>query len=128
MNKLLLVEPDRLLASIYFDALTEAGYEVIYAPSAQTAVLVADQVRPDSIVLEIQLIEHSGIEFLYELRSYADWQNIPVIINSVVPPSEFNNSYELLKNELGVVDYLYKPNSSLKELLNSVSKFNLSLV
>jgi DNA-binding response OmpR family regulator len=73
--KLLLVEPDRLLAGIYLEALSEADYEVIYAPNAQLAILVADQIRPDFIILELQLIEHSGIEFLYELRSYADWQS-----------------------------------------------------
>ncbi len=128
MTKLLLIEPDRMLASIYFDALSAAGCEVIYAAGAQLAILVADQIQPDLIVLELQLIEHSGIEFLYELRSYADWQKVPVIINSVVPPREFNNSYKLLKKELGVVDYLYKPSSTLKTLVAAVNKVSLSKV
>ncbi|HET8991765.1 MAG TPA: response regulator [Candidatus Saccharimonadales bacterium] len=128
MSTILLIEPDRIMAGLYFNALTEAGHEVIYAPSAQTGILVADDVQPDLIILEIQLVEHSGIEFLYELRSYADWQAVPVIINSIVPPSEFQTSYELLSNELGVSAYLYKPNTKVAELLRVISKVNLSKV
>ena len=125
MNKVLLVEPDRVLAGVYLDALEGAGYDIMYAPNAQAAVLVADSAKPDLIILEIQLVEHSGIEFLYELRSYSDWQTIPVIVNSIVPPAEFNGSHELLKSELGVAAYLYKPESSLKELLSLTKELNL---
>lgn len=125
MKKVLLIEPDRLLASIYAGALKEAGYKVSYATSAQSAIQVADKVKPDLIILEIQLIEHSGIEFMYELRSYVDWQDIPIIINSIVPPAEFNGNHDLLTGELGVVGYLYKPQSSLKQLLAMADETNL---
>jgi DNA-binding response OmpR family regulator len=123
MADILVIEPDRVLAETYYEALTSAGHGVVVTPSAQTAIMVADEINPDIIVLEIQLIEHSGIEFLYELRSYADWQNIPVIIQTQVPPGEFAGNRRLLKKQLGITTYLYKPQTSLRQLVGAVAEY-----
>ncbi|HVX48011.1 MAG TPA: response regulator, partial [Candidatus Saccharimonadales bacterium] len=104
----------------YRQALLAAGHVVVCCASAQAGIISADQHRPDLIILELQLIEHSGIEFLYELRSYADWQGIPVIVQTQVPPSEFTANRRLLREQLGVDHYLYKPDTSLKDLLAAV--------
>jgi DNA-binding response OmpR family regulator len=122
MSHILLVEPDRVLAKIYYQALVQADHSVAVAHTAQGAVSAADRQCPDLIILELQLVEHSGIEFLYELRSYQDWQGIPIIIQAQVPPGEFTASRALLKEQFGISSYLYKPQSSLEDLLDSVSK------
>jgi DNA-binding response OmpR family regulator len=122
MAKILLIEPDRLLAETYFLALNDAGHQVMACAGAQSAVMVADRQQPDLVILELQLVEHSGIEFLYEFRSYAEWQDIPAIIHSLVPPSEFETSRRLLEKELGVKAYLHKPHTSLRHLLSTVSE------
>lgn len=121
MKRVLLIEPDKVLADTYRQAMRSQGYEVAMANGAQAGVLAADEKRPDVIVLEIQLVGHSGIEFLYELRSYPEWQDIPVIIQSQVPPVEFQDSASLLKDELGVQAYLYKPHASLRQLLKELN-------
>ena len=120
MADILLIEPDRLLAETYLMALAGAGHSVGVCSGAQAGIMVADQARPDLVVLELQLTTHSGIEFLYEFRSYADWQSIPVLIHSQVPRGEFAHNWEILTGELGVVDYLYKPDTSLRELVRAV--------
>lgn len=120
MASILLIEPDHVLATIYKQALSSEGHEVTVRPSAQTAVMAADATNPALVIIELQLVEHSGIEFLYEFRSYTDWQNIPVIIHSHVPAHEFHDSQDILNNELGVTDYLYKPHTNLKQLLAAV--------
>ena len=119
MARILLIEPNRILAQIYKDALKEGGYKVSVAHDAQNAITVSDKLRPDLIVLEIQLIKHIGVEFLYELRSYPEWQDIPVVVNSIVPPSEFAQN-EVLYKEIGITNYLYKPQTSLTELLRTI--------
>jgi DNA-binding response OmpR family regulator len=119
----LLIEPDRVLARTYFDALTHAGHEVHICATAQGGIYCADDFKPDVVILELQLVAHSGIEFLYEFRSYPDWQNIPVIITTNVPAGEFSGSWRLLRNQLGVSQYLYKPHTTLKKLLNTVNDF-----
>jgi DNA-binding response OmpR family regulator len=100
-----------------------AGHEVQAAGSAQAAIMSADVIRPDLVILELQLVEHSGIEFLYEFRSYPEWQAVPVIVQSQVPPAEFAGSWQLLQDELGVRAYLYKPRTALVQLLSDVNKY-----
>lgn len=120
MSQILLLEPDKLLAMTFFKALRTAGHNVQICHSAQSAVLCADEIKPDLIVMELQLVSHGGIEFLYEFRSYVDWQNIPLIILTNVPSSEFANSQNVLQNELNVSAYFYKPKTTLKKLLQSI--------
>lgn len=121
--KILLIEPDRVLARTYARALSAAGHEdVMLCSDAQSAILSADRETPDLVILELQLVEHSGIEFLYEFRSYPEWQAIPVMVHSVVSPSEFKENRELLNNELGVSEYLYKPRASLSQLIEHVNR------
>lgn len=117
MSRILLIEPDLVLAEAYRQALGADGHQVICCASAQAGIISADQHPPNLVILELQLIEHSGIEFLYEFRSYPEWQDIPVILHTLVPPAEFNDNRQLLRDQLNVADYLYKPQTSLRELL-----------
>jgi DNA-binding response OmpR family regulator len=119
---ILLVEPDKVLAKTYAALLQGDGHTLIWSPNAQQAIFAADELKPDLVLLELQLVSHSGIEFLYEFRSYQDWQTIPVIILSHVPPAEFLDSHELLQRELGVVEYLYKPHTTLSKLRRMVDR------
>jgi DNA-binding response OmpR family regulator len=121
MADILLVEPDLILAKTYYQALTNTGHEVVATAGAQAAIIAADVRHPDLVILELQLVEHSGIEFLYEFRSYQEWQSIPVIIQTQVPPGEFNANRQLLKEQLGVAAYIYKPHSSLRGLIDIVN-------
>lgn len=127
MAEVLLVEPDVVLAASYQKALMHAGHSVHIAHSAQNAVAVADQYTPDIIVMELQLSGHSGIEFLYEFRSYPEWQTIPVVAQSFIPEREFAASKHLLSRELGVKTYLYKPKTSLQQLTQAVNQLAITV-
>lgn len=122
-TNILLIEPDTRLAHTYAAALHGAGYKVRAATTAQNGIFAADTHTPDLIILELQLVSHSGIEFLYELRSYPEWQGIPVIVLSHVPPAEFLDSWDLLQTGLGVAKYVYKPRTTLTKLLQTVAEF-----
>lgn len=117
--QILLIEPDKILASIYKNTLEQAGHSVSLSNHAQQAIHLADQQSPDLVVLELQLPGHSGIEFLYELRSYPEWQHIPVLIHSIVAPSSLNLQTTQLSS-LGVKAYLYKPTTNLNELVQNI--------
>jgi DNA-binding response OmpR family regulator len=121
---IILLEPDRMLAETYGKCFATDGHTVTPCASAQAAIMAADQQRPDVVVLELQLIEHSGIEFLYEFRSYIEWQSIPVLIHSHVPAHEFSANTTLLSEQLGVNQYLYKPHTNLELLLHAVGKYS----
>lgn len=119
--KILLLEPDKVLADTYRQLLMSQGHKVVMCATAQAAIFAADDLQPDLVITELQLTSHSGIEFLYEFRSYDDWTDVPVMILTNVPAGEFAGSWELLKNELGVASYHYKPLTSLRTLLRSVN-------
>lgn len=120
---IILVEPDKLLANTYRQAFEAAGHNAVMCASAQSAIFAADECMPDIVILELQLIGHSGLEFLYEFRSYPEWQHIPVIVNTTIPAGEFSGSWAILTNQLGVTGYHYKPLTSLRALLRSVGRF-----
>lgn len=122
MKRVLLIEPDRVLSETYSKYLKSMGLSVEVATNAQDAVNLADKNTPDLIIAEIQLVAHSGIEFLYEFRSYPEWQKIPVLILSIIPKQEFQDNWKLLRSELNIKKYLYKPTIDLSELGNEVLK------
>ena len=109
-----------MLADTYKRGLEASGNSVVMCASAQSAVFAADEITPDLVIMELQLIGHSGIEFLYEFRSYSEWQNIPVIVHTQVPPSEFSDSWTILKDTLRIEEYLYKPITTFSALSHSV--------
>lgn len=120
MTKLLLVEPDKILATTYSDFLQAHGHVVVCAFSAQAAIVSLDSFEPDLIILELQLPGHNGVEFLYELRSYTDLQVVPVLVHTSIPKGSFANADTVLA-ALGVTDYLYKSMSSLRQLAAAVA-------
>lgn len=117
----LLLEPDVLLGRTYERLFRQAGHTAAHVRSAQAAVHAADTRTPDVVVLELQLGRHNGVEFLYEFRSYSEWLRVPIIVHSFVPPQELQGA-ATLQNELGVQQVLYKPATSLAQLLAAAEK------
>ncbi len=122
MARILLVEPDAPVAHAIFIALRRRDLEVQVCASAQSAISSADTLTPDAVILELQLALHNGLEFLYEFRSYADWQRIPIVAYTMVSPAEFSSNWQLLTETLGVRAYLYKPRASLPKLVHAVER------
>ena len=122
MANVLLIEPDAALARPYVQALQHVGYTVRHAANAQDAVLAADESKPDVVVLELQMAVHDGVEFLHEFRSYPEWQTIPVIVNSHIAPTNLEPVRVALETDLGVVALLYKPRTTLQQLISEVNR------
>lgn len=119
LPRVVLIEPDGLLAGMYEKALTLRGIETQITSSAGGALGDIDEFKPDAIVLELQLQSNNGIEFLHELRSYADWQAIPIVVNTVVPQGESGIDDNVMRR-LYITNYCYKPRTKLSELANII--------
>ncbi len=115
MARILLIDPDQNLSATIAESLKRAGHIVEISESAQSAIHSVDKFKPELIILELQMRTHNGIEFLYELRSYDDCQNLPVIIHSFISPTQQAISPMLWK-QLNIKDYLYKPSAKLADL------------
>ncbi len=117
VQKILLIEPDYILASLHSQALRAVGYEVASVSDAAQAMAAVES-RPDLIIMELQLVTHNGIELLYEIRSYPDLMTLPVIVHSSIPAAEFYN--KRTAQQLRVQSYLYKPTTSLETLIQTI--------
>jgi CheY-like chemotaxis protein len=117
--KLLIIEPDRILGDILKNDLEKAGHTVVIKRTAQTALDAVDN-QPDLIILEIQLGLHNGIEFLYELRSYPEWQHIPAVVHTMNPHIH-DKQFTAAFAELGIHKIFYKPHTTTNELLQAVA-------
>src|SRR5436189_6469001 len=121
MARILLIEADRPLAANLQKFLEKSGHEVEWQVDLQLAMDSADMRRPDAVILDLLLAGRSGVEFLYEFRSYPDWQNFPIILLSSLSPDELKESAGGFEH-LNITTYNYKPNTGLADLAATVEK------
>ena len=98
-----------------------APQELVVASTAAAALVIAGEIQPNLVILELALASHSGMEFLYEFCTYSDWQHVPVILYTHVKLHD-----EVLKSrafkQLNIKAYLYKPETTLLTLHSVVEK------
>lgn len=122
MKRIVLIEPNSVLAKLYQQMLQKNGYDVVHVTTAQAGIDAADIANPDAVVLELQIPKHNGIEFLYEFRSYPEWNNIPVIVNTVISPDRLEGLETSFRQDFAVCAILYKPKTSLNQLLRVLNE------
>lgn len=71
-------EPDLLL--IVKTALTGEGFDVITATNGPDALAMAEDSKPDLIILDVMMPEMNGFEVLEALRDNETTERIPVIM------------------------------------------------
>jgi len=114
--RILLIEPDKLLAGSLQTYFANANHTVLIYRDLQAAITAADSQKPDVVIAELQLAGRSGIEFLYEFRSYPDWQSLPVIIYTSISLEDLS-AYADVFSDLNIAQVLHKSHTSLSQLL-----------
>ena len=79
-SKVLLVEDSKFLRLANERVLTKAGYEVCTAEDGEAALRLANEKRPDVILLDMMLPKLSGPEVLRALKKDPLTTSIPVIV------------------------------------------------
>ena len=108
----LLVEDEPAQREILRYNLASEGYEVTMAENGDDALLLADEVKPDLVLLDWMLPGVSGIEILRRMKASRQTSEIPVIMLSA--RSEEMDRVRGL--ETGADDYMVKP-YSVSELM-----------
>ena len=80
MTRILVVEDDEPLRSLYKYELEEEGYEVIIAEDGKTALRSLEQLSCDLIILDMVMPEMDGLETLTKIASRQ--KKIPVVIHT----------------------------------------------
>jgi DNA-binding response OmpR family regulator len=112
VTKILLVEDEPSLQATIAYNLKKAGYETATASDGETALTLADERKPDLIVLDVMLPTMDGFEVCRNLRRTS---GVPIIILTA-RDGEIDRVVGL---EIGADDYLTKP-FSMRELLARV--------
>ena len=79
-GRALLVDDDDVVRRGVRQALEPIGWKVSEAENGQAAVEALAAARADVIILDLMMPKMDGFEFLDELRSRPDWQDIPVVV------------------------------------------------
>ena len=111
-KRLLLVEDDRALAELVTFHFERAGYAVTRTGDGEEALILAEEIKPDLILLDWMIEGISGIEVCRRLRRRPATANVPIIM--LTARGEEDDRIRGL--ETGADDYLTKPFSP-KELV-----------
>lgn len=125
-KKILIVddEPD-ILEFLQYN-LKKEGYDVVTAGDGKHAITVAEQEKPDLIILDIMMPEMDGVETCRVLRSHKDFVDTPVAFLTA-RDEDFSQIAAL---DVGGDDYITKPIkprvliSRIQALLRRVSRLN----
>jgi two-component system phosphate regulon response regulator PhoB len=104
-TRLLLVEDDRALADLVTFHFERAGYEVSRTGDGEEALILADEARPDIILLDWMIEGISGIEVCRRLRRRATSANTPIIMLT----ARGEESDRIRGFDTGADDYVTKP-------------------
>jgi two-component system alkaline phosphatase synthesis response regulator PhoP len=118
-KKILIVEDEKILAEMYRDKFTEAGFEVSLTFEAKEGLKLAKKEKPDLIVLDILLPRENGVYFLTELRNDLEISSIPVVVFSNFDDPETKKT----ALGLGVKDYLIKTNYTPQEIVEKIKEY-----
>src|SRR5688500_14254816 len=102
MSLILIVEDELSIARIVSDYLTHEGYEVEHAADGDAALIVARNIKPDLIVLDLRLPKRDGFAVAREIRKTSE---VPILMLTA-RGEEIDRVTGL---ELGADDYMVKP-------------------
>ena len=111
-KRLLLVEDDRALAELVSFHFDRAGYAVTRTGDGEEALILAEEIKPDLVLLDWMIEGVSGIEVCRRLRRRQATANVPIIM--LTARGEEDDRIRGL--ETGADDYMTKPFSP-KELV-----------
>ena len=115
-KKILLVEDDEVLASVYRARLEMEGFEVEEVHDGEKALSVAINFRPDLILLDIMMPKINGFDVLDILKNTPETMNMRIIMLTALSQEADRDRAE----KLGVDDYLVKSQVVIADVIERV--------
>ncbi|VAX36034.1 hypothetical protein MNBD_UNCLBAC01-102 [hydrothermal vent metagenome] len=102
-HKILLVDDERVNVTLVKFGLAEQRYDVVVAGDGDEGLEKIESQKPDLIILDIQMPNMSGYEFMSELKMRQGFETTPVIMLTA------NETMEDVFKLEGVKAYFIKP-------------------
>ncbi|MCX6785437.1 MAG: response regulator [Candidatus Komeilibacteria bacterium] len=114
----LLIEDEEMLANMYETKFKNEGYQIRKALDGETGLKMAQEAKPDIILLDIIMPKLDGFSVLKRLKADSKLKNVPVILLTNLGQDE-----DVKKGQtLGVAGYLVKANLTPIEVVNKVKE------
>jgi DNA-binding response OmpR family regulator len=117
MKKVLIIEDDQLVSTVYRNKLAAEGYEVTIADDGEKGLAAVKTFNPDLIILDLMLPKLNGVDLMKQLRAQREYEALPIVV--------FSNTYlsNIIKEawKAGATKCFSKTNCSPKQILESVS-------
>lgn len=117
-KKILIVEDNDLNLKLFRDLLNANGYDTIETKEGYEAINLTRSIRPDLILMDIQLPEISGLEVTKRIKADPEISSIPII--AVTAFAMKDDEEKILR--AGCQAYISKP-ISISEFLSALKKF-----
>jgi len=87
LKRILIIEDDRITASIYRALLEKEGYEVEVASDGQSGFERLIEFRPEALLLDLMLPKTSGVDLIHRIRGLDFFRDLPIVAftNAFVP-------------------------------------------
>ena len=110
LRKILAIDDNLMLLEL-FQKMLSSNYDIQVATSASTALNFMNSNKVDVILLDIEMPNISGFDFLYDIRKIPSYMTVPIIIVS----GNSGPDYLIKARNSSAADVLIKPVK--KELL-----------
>jgi DNA-binding response OmpR family regulator len=117
-KRILFVEDDDALASVYLVRLEGEGFEVHRVANGEDALAAAVSFKPDLVLLDVMMPKISGFDVLDILRNTPDTANLKVVMLTALS----QESDKKRAQDLGVDDYLVKSQVVITEVIDRIKK------
>lgn len=115
-KKILLVEDDKALATVYISRLQLEGFDVHHVDNGENALQAAMEYRPDLILLDAMMPKISGFDVLDILRNTPETTNMRVIMLTALSQAKDKERAQ----SLGVDDYLVKSQVVISDVVERI--------
>lgn len=117
-KKILLVEDDDALASVYQTRLEAENFNLRRVPNGEDALAVAMEYKPDLILLDVMMPKVSGFDVLDILRNTPETTNMKIIMLTALSQDSDRERAE----SLGVDDYLVKSQVVIADVVTKIKQ------
>ena len=129
-DTILVVDDNKNNLDLMLVTLSEENYRLLAATSGERALKVAQKVRPDLVLMDIQMPGIDGYETAVQMKNDPNLQSVPILFLSAL--NDLNNIVRCFAS--GGVDYISKPfkkeellarvrtHLSLRRLRNQITK------
>lgn len=105
MANILVAEDERDIRELINFTLSFAGHQVTQAANGEEAVAMAQEIRPDLILLDVRMPKLTGYDACRQIKTIDSVKDIPVVFLS----AKGQDQEIAMGMEVGAVDYILKP-------------------